>query len=363
MNKAILITGHYWDSKRRAGFHWIADALVRLGWDVLFVTTSLSRLSVLRRDYRLSYPVRSEAGVLVRKQANVSSYVWYTPWHPANMRLALLNRVTSPLFSTYGQLSLGSMEGPVSESDLFIFESTAGLMLYDRFRALNSRARFVYRVSDDLRFLRCHPVVTDYEAHFAREFDLISVPSAALAKQFQGLPQVRLLHHGIDKQLFDADWRNPYDSGRTRAILVGTSHVDYDFLERASRMRPDWDFHLIGPLRAPSLRPNIHVHGEMPFTETVPYVKHAHIGLQSLLFSPGAESLSDSLKVIQYTYCRLPIVAPDFMVSSRRHMVRYDPGSDASIDQALSAAAQFDRLDVDISDIGTWDDVARALVA
>ena len=36
MKRAVLVTGHYWESRRKAGFHWIADALLRDGWEVLF---------------------------------------------------------------------------------------------------------------------------------------------------------------------------------------------------------------------------------------------------------------------------------------------------------------------------------------
>ncbi len=62
MKRVVLITGHYWNSKRKAGFHWLADAFLRQGWEVVFFTAPpapLSLLSVIRRDYRLDYPVLS----------------------------------------------------------------------------------------------------------------------------------------------------------------------------------------------------------------------------------------------------------------------------------------------------------------
>jgi 2-beta-glucuronyltransferase len=93
----------------------------------------------------------------------------------------------------------------------------------------------------------------------------------------------------------------------------------------------------------------------------VPWLQHADVGLSTLRYRRGAESFTDSLKIIQYTYCRLPIVAPDFLRSSRTNVFTYRPGDAASIRGALAAARAFDRSTVDRSAIGTWDDLARKL--
>ena len=50
--RVILVSGHYLGSKRRAGFHHLAQAYGSLGWDVTFVTAAISLLSRLRGDYR-----------------------------------------------------------------------------------------------------------------------------------------------------------------------------------------------------------------------------------------------------------------------------------------------------------------------
>lgn len=41
--KIVLLSQHVLDSARRAGFHWLADAFWRAGWDVTFVTTGISQ--------------------------------------------------------------------------------------------------------------------------------------------------------------------------------------------------------------------------------------------------------------------------------------------------------------------------------
>lgn len=362
--RVVLVTGHYWHSKRRAGFHWLADAFHRLGWEVLFFTASLSWLSYLRRDYRLSYPsLWRERNQLSPAAAGLFSFVWFTPYHPANLRSGLLNRLSKPLFARYGDLPLGEAEEWIRSADLVIFESTPGLLLFWRFKRLNPGARFVYRASDDLRLLKNHPLVLEVEEAVLPEFDLVSVPSAYMYELFRDkTSRLRLHFHAIRKDLFDRDYPNPYlDLPGPHLVFVGVSHFDYDFLERASRIFPNAQFHIVGPLQAKINRPNVHFYGERPFPETIPYIKFADVGLANWTYVPGAESLSDSLKIVQYTYARLPIVAPEFLRSSRPNIVLYRPGDDTSIRDAIQKALAIDRSSVSASDIYSWEELALRL--
>lgn len=362
MRHVVLVSGHYLGSRRRAGFHWLADAFHRQGWHVTFVTVGFSWLSRLKADHRFDLGAHRSTGRPVVLQPGLTSYVWFTPFHPLNRLPAVANTVLGPLFRRYDRLPLSNLEPSVAEADLIVFESTSGLMLVDRFRAWNPRARFVYRVSDDLRLLRAHPVVLDAERRALPRFALISVPSDYILQQFHGQPNVALQHHRLDTAPFDRATDDPYDrASKGRAVFVGNAYLDTEFLEIAARDQPDWEFHVIGSLGRLPTRPNVIAHGELPFAETVPWLQHADVGLSTLRYRRGAESFTDSLKIIQYTYCRLPIVAPDFMTSSRTNVFTYRPGNADSIREALAAARTFDRSTVDRSTIGTWDDLARKL--
>ena len=149
MPVCVLITGHALRSKRQAGFHHLARALHRAGWHVVFMTTGLSGLSVLRRDYRLACGVRAEAGRLIwleggpQEASGLASYCWWTRYHPANLRTGLFNRLSAALFRGYGELPLGEVEPWIARADLLIFESVPGLMLFDRCKRLAPQARCV----------------------------------------------------------------------------------------------------------------------------------------------------------------------------------------------------------------------------
>jgi 2-beta-glucuronyltransferase len=340
--RVVLISGHYLGSKRRAGFHHLAEAYWRAGWDVTFVTAHISLLSRLRRDYRFEYPVRAEANTFVTVRERLTSFVLMTPLHPVSLRSDLADRLAAPLFARYARISLKQLEGRLAEADLVVFEGSAALLLVDRIRNLAPRARLVYRASDDLRRLGLHPLILDAEARAIPVFDEVSVPTAQIADVLARFGTVHIHPPGIDKAAFDRATESPYGDG-PNAVFAGVSpFFDYESLLAAAQVAPHVSFHVIGPRPRP-LPENVVFHPEMPFDEVVPYLQHATFGL---LFFPGggaAASLSgEGNKVAQYSYCRLPIVAPAHLEVERGNICVFEPGDPGSLRSAIARAERME---------------------
>ncbi len=364
MQRVVFVTSHYLKSDRKAGFHWLAESFWRAGWKVLFFTESISWLSLLRRrDPRCQHPIVREANQLCSVRERMDSFVWLTPFHPVNLRAKFLNRLSAPVLKLYPRFSLGEAKPEIAAADLIVFDSDHGLFLFDRFKELNPRARFVYRVSDDIRMMRHHPLVPAQEERILTQFDLISAASSVLARRFAHLANIFLHNHGLEKELFDQHHANPYQTPRPNVVYVGKHYFDADFIARAVRIFPDWSFHVFGAVGPLPKTPNLTHHGERPFAELVPYLQHADIGLQNLSYTPGAECFTDSLKMFQYTYCRLPIVAPSYLKHDRPHVFYYEPGDDASIRTAMLAAQNYDREQISTASVLSWDDLAAKLAA
>jgi 2-beta-glucuronyltransferase len=197
MKRVVLVTNHYCRSKSKAGFHWLADAFWRSGWEVLFFTESISWVSWLRRDSRFAYPIFREANHLEPIKERFWSYVWLTPFHPMNLRSTWLNRWTGRLFLTYASFPFHQAEPMIAKADLLVFDSDHGLFLFDRFKKINPHARCVYRASDDLPTMRHHPVVLETEQRIMKEFDLVSVPSEAIKRRLSATAEVALHKHAL----------------------------------------------------------------------------------------------------------------------------------------------------------------------
>ena len=89
----------------------------------------------------------------------------------------------------------------------------------------------------------------------------------------------------------------------------------------------------------------------MPFAETIPYLKHANAGLSNRSLG----TLTDSLKIKQYTYCRLPIIGSSQNQCDKPYMFFYEPGNEASIESAVQNALAFDRSRVPRESVRSWD--------
>lgn len=361
MKRVILVTGHYFESKRKAGFHWLAEAYWKAGWEVIYFTAPISWLSWLRRDHRFNYPIFQEANKIKWVREGLASYLWFTPLHPINFRSELLNNLSYKLFSNYGNQYLGDIETYIQNSNLFIFESNAVLLLFTKFKKLNNKARYVYRVSDDLRFSNPHQLVVEAEERFSSQFDLVSVPSEYIYQKFSHLKNSALHRHAIEKSLFEQNHINPYTERSTNLVFIGNSYLDYEFIRIASLCFKDWKFHIIGPFEKKIQHSNVIFYGEVPFVQTLPYVKFADIGLHTLCYRPGAESFTDSLKVIQYTYCQLPIVAPEFLRSSKSHVFYYKPNDTKSITKSLENAVKYNRSKINTNSVYSWSELATIL--
>jgi len=350
------------NSKRKAGFHWIALSLSKK-YEVTFITAPIRYSTLISKDHRTSYFKFSEINKPI-KVGTITSYVYMTLANPISSK----HKFIAPFFNLfvifYGSITPKNLKNIFSNADVIIFESNDALLLFDKISRINPVAKKIYRVSDDLKTINASKVVQNYEAKISSKFDLISVPSEYIYHKFDHLPQTKLLNHGIHKKLFSKIYRIPkeYVQFEINILFVGTSHFDHNFLSVASSLFPNWGFHIIGPIEKINKEKNIRYYGELPFNETIPYIQHADIGLQTRKSDIGLASLSDSLKVLQYTYCRLPIIAPKEVNSSRINFFYYIPGDRDSIQIALTEAINFDRTKIDVSKINSWDEVAELII-
>jgi 2-beta-glucuronyltransferase len=361
--KVVLFSYHYFESKLRAGFHHLAEAYWDLGWEVVFVTAPISPLSRLIRDRRLHDPVLAEANRPKAVRERLTSYPLYTRTHPANLRLSVLNRITGPFFlGTYRRSELGALEPELASADLIVFESTPAIVLVPLVRALAPDARLVYRVSDDLEILRVHPAVFEAELEALPLFDYVSSPSRYSAQKLGAVREVDYEQHAIAKHLFDAWTPSPYGGG-VNAVWVGKALLDPVFLEAASRRLSDWRFHLVGPASPSVSRPNVVWHGELAYERTIPFLQHADVGLAAYGGHEGRVPgyLADSMKIVQYAYCGLPVVAPYTLRSERPHVFYYEFGDADSIEGALRASLAAGKRHDLARSIPSWHDLASTL--
>jgi len=361
--KVVLISGHDGNSDRKTGFHFWMNILAARGAETYFLTVGSSRISLLKKNGKqLKSPYNRWAPLGERMQ----KYTWLPLFHPLFFKQKILNYLSWPIFALYPYLMPKRLLEPLKQADWFIIENGAGPILVPRLARLNPTARFIYNSSDRPSVVSFHPLVVQAEKKALPYFDVIRLNAAVMAKDFPSEIKTHYIPQAIDKTLFDAVTQNPYPTPKN-AINVGDMLFDAQTIETLARAYPDWTFHLFGKgakITAPI--ENVIEHGEMPFEKLVPYLQHADIGLAPYSPSPDAGYLSQSsLKMVQYTYCQLPIVAPDFAASETRpHLIPYTHGSfDQTAVMAFEKAISYDRSSIDKTSVPSWADVIDKMMS
>lgn len=356
--RAVIVSEHDYRTARRANMHPIADALVRLGWSVAFVSVRFSLLSRLKGDSRLFLWRRANR---VERHGGVACFLWRTALHPVHLRLPAVDRRSAPLYRLYARLPSRALDALLTGATAVIVESGLGAVLVPRIRACSGDAIVAYLASDELATVGVHPCVQEALEAAAGMLDHVCLPSPRMAERFAwAAGKAFHVPHGLDATAFADAAASPY-AGPRNAVSVGSMLFDPQAILFAAQAHPDIAFHVIGAGMRFAAPANVRIYDEMPFRQTVAYLRHADIGVAAYRPAPGCGYLCDtSMKLMQYEHLGLPAVCPSFACGGRPHRFGYEPGDYGSIAQAFAAARATAKAMPRA--FLSWEDVARRLV-
>lgn len=333
----FLSAYHDYRTAKRASIHPIAHALARGGYDVSFVSTRFSRLSRRKGDSRLFLWDRANR---VETVDGIECYLWRTAFHPFATGTKLGDRAMGALFPLYAALPNAEVDRIFAKADFVVIEASVAAILLRRIRRLNPRARIIYYATDRLDTVGAHPFVRRRLVEDAALVHHVSLRSPRMAEDFGWAKgRLRRVGFGIDPQDFEEVGPDPYPPGARAAVSVGSMLFDKRFFLEVPPAFPDVRFHVIGCGERFAAPANVVVHDEMPFRDTLPFLRHAAVGLAPYRLAPGVEYLVDSsLKLAQYEYLGLPAVCPDFAAGDVRSRFGYVAGDPASMRSATARA-------------------------
>lgn len=361
--RILVVSGHHFaDAPRRVDLHFMSDQLREEGAAVDFLICRLSPLSRFIGDGRYKHALTRPINTWFRLDERLEEFVWFAPFHPINLRYGWLNAVVAPLYRRYGHFLPKAVTERLSSYSHIVIESGPSPLLTRYLRRHAPKAKFIYHAADRLETIRVHPCIIEELNATLPQYDQIRIMAEAMRSDFTAQDRVVFVPHGISKGLFEAAATSPYE-GQRHAISVGDMMFDAGMIETLAVANPDWTFHLFGKKALPlQPRANIVVHGEVPFATIVPFIKFADVGIAPYRSGAGADYLSQSsLKMIQYSYCHLPIVAPRFAAAGRDNVCAYEPDDQESIRAAFERAKVMDHLTIDTSGICDWEEVVDRL--
>jgi 2-beta-glucuronyltransferase len=358
--RVVLISEHDYRTGRRANFQPIADALVRLGYEVTFISVRYSLLSLWTGDSRNGLRDRANQAELCD---GVTCYLWRTPIHPFKAKgVARLAPLTAPLYRLYRHYPNRFVDAAIGSASAIVIESGLPAILLKRARALNQGAKVIYYASDNLDMIGAHPVVQRCLEQSGDAIDHVCLASARMARKFDWCAgRLFVVPHGLNPEDF-ADGPSPY-AGGLNAVSVGSGLFDSQFFADVAPAFPDIQFHVIGPGRRVNAGSNVRVYDEMKFADTLPFIKHASFGVAAYRADRSAGYVCDSsMKLMQFEFVGIPAVCPEFAVGSSASRFGYIPGNAESGRGAVAAAlAARGRVRAQ-RDFLTWIEVAQRIL-
>jgi len=244
-----------------------------------------------------------------------------------------------------------------------VIESGLGIVLIRRAKALNKSAKIIYRASDKLDTIGAPDRLQTELRRTMSSIDYICLLAAKMASNFAWAGNKRfLVPLGIHPPDFEEIGPSPY-SAQLNAVSVGSMLFDPGFFLYAAAEFPHIEFHIIGCGTTFAAPNNVHIYSEMPFKDTLPFVKHASFGIAAYKDTENAEYLSQSsLKLMQFELLGIPAVCPAFAVGESQNRFGYDPKYLSSIDEAIKLALR--RIgNVTRPKFLTWEEITKRLLA
>lgn len=359
-NVVILSGFHDYRTAKRGSIQQVADGFVRAGYDVSFVSTRFSWVSRITKDSRLFLWNKANR---VETVNGIRCYLWRTAAHPFQSKKAWLSAIMGRLYAPYAALPDRQFDAFLRDADYIVVESSIAAIYIRRAKRINPSAKIIYYATDRLDTVGAHAIVREQVARDAALIDHVCLRSPRMMPEFAwARGRLYRAEFGIDPIDVATIGVSPYPPNTTTVVSVGSMLFDPSFFQLAAPRFPDVQFHVIGCGTTFPAPANVHIHPEMRFAETLPFVKHATIGVAPYRPAPGVEYLADSsLKIAQYEYFGLPVVCPAFAVGEAVARCGYVPGDATSIGDAITSALA--RVgDTQPRSFHTWDEVAERVL-
>ncbi|MCV3768808.1 polysaccharide biosynthesis protein GumK [Rhizobium sp. TRM95796] len=363
--KIVILTSHvFLDGFRKASVHFVARQWAAQGHEVHFTTVGYSRLSMFRKALQFRALRKQQNNRYAEIAPGLHAGAYLPLLHAFSSASSALNTLSGPMFRAYGRSLPDFVAERIRSADLVVLESGTPLAFFALVRSLNPAARTLYFCRDLLRTVGAAPVLQEIERETVPLFDRICVPSQRLAELLPAGGRVEFIPQGVDPTIFDAAERSPYAAGSRNAVAVGDMLFDRNAVRSLAKAAPGVTFHLFGidwQGEAPS---NIRIHGERSFEAIAPYIRHADLGLAPYRVTGDEIYLAESsLKLLQYSYCLLPVVMPDALPVARGNEVKYRLMGENSWRGIVERALALRRCKTLRSGILTWDEVSRRTLA
>lgn len=361
---AVLTAHTFAEGGRLASVHFVSREWARLGHDVHFCSIGLSWLTRWSGRSREVHVPADQRNRFATIGPGLKAGAYVPPVHGFSTSRRAFDPISTLLFRLYSSWLPAFMSGPIASADVIVVETGTALAFLPLLKRLNPRAMLLYFCREQLATIGASSYLVKMEQAWIPQFDSICVHARRLGAALTPGGKVHFVPQAIDRALFDAETPSPYEPGTINIVSVGDMLFDHKTVAELAHGAPQARLHLFGVKWWGDLPGNITVYGERSFSDTVPYIKHADIGLAAYRLNEREDYLAESsLKLLQYAYCGLPALLPDSLPVNRGNEIRYVRNGENDWVALVEAAVELKRSKSLKIDAMTWREAAIAYLA
>lgn len=351
--KLVLVSYQIATSRKRTSFHFIAEGLRNVGWQVVFVTVGISRLDQLQRSERWRDAKSHGLNVLRKNGERFQSYIHCPAVHPKATSSPTLKRLLSFAIAPYQRSLMHSVAPIIEDADVVLLESCDGVLLLKSALASWLKDKtIVYRPSDLLSAIDIHPDVIASFMTTRQHIDRFLLPSSLMlgSLELRGIDPTKtsIVHHGVSREILDCQtgetWnRYGFSREKLNVMTVGGMAFDSDFVSSVLPGLSEYAFHFFGEIPGIPQLPNIVLHGEQSYADVVRQATSADIGAAFYKKDSPSYLLESSNKIRMFLSLGKPVVCPFELDSDAetRGLYSYSPNCAQSFVLALEKARRY----------------------
>lgn len=258
LKKITFITGHNWKSNRLGGFHKFAEAACNAGIEVVFFSFPRPYYSYFMHQELYNYKTIKELQKGIKYEVagqsltNITFPTFKLP-NSANKILSdgMMNALERFSFASFKKFAKKWFDG----TDVFVFESSDGMIFVDQLKKMYPNAKMIYRPSDPLMYDGALSRYVKNETHMMKKADLnIIVNQEGLDLYKRKIPdfdrtiKYTLLSNGVDIESYEKKYPVPelLQKGNT-VLYVGAWEVEWDLLFKAADADENFNYIVVCP--------------------------------------------------------------------------------------------------------------------
>lgn len=258
INKITFLTSHNWKSNRQGGFHKFAEAACNAGIEVVFFSFPRPYYG-----YFMHQELFNKKSITSLKKG-ITYEVGKSKLHNITLPTLKLPNKVNRFFSdkTMNAFERFSFTGFkkfakkwFNNTDVFVFESSDGIIFIDQLKEMYPHAKFIYRPSDPLMYDGALSRYVQNEIHMMKNADLnliVNQEGLDLYKRkipdFENTVKYKLLSNGVDIESYEKTYPVPALLQKNNTILyVGAWDIEWNLLFKAAESDSNLNFIVVCP--------------------------------------------------------------------------------------------------------------------